>query len=358
MALLKIENIHHRYDDTEVVRGVSLDLEAGEFLCLLGPSGCGKTTLLRLGAGLERVQRGRVTIADEIVGEGSGVHVPPEARRVGLMFQDFALFPHLNVRQNILFGVRAKSEQRQAWLDDTAARMDIAELMDAYPGTLSGGQQQRVALARALAPSPRVLLLDEPFSGLDFTRRAEVREQTQSLLEDTRIATLMVTHDPEEAMFMADRILVMDEGQIVQAGTPEETYFHPASAYVATLFGPVNRLEGRVADGRVETALGVFPATGLGNGTAAQVMIRPETLIVEQGVNGQGLSARIVNARLLGNAIHLRLTAENGSAGVLDLQARVPGAHPPTMGSRVTVHMVEPDKAFVFPVGVDAWRQL
>ncbi len=350
MALLKIEDIHHRYDGPEVVRGVSLDLAAGEFLCLLGPSGCGKTTLLRLGAGLERVQRGRVTIADEIVGDGSGVHVPPEARRVGLMFQDFALFPHLTVRQNILFGVRDNGSRRQAWLDDMAARMGIAELMDAYPHTLSGGQQQRVALARALAPSPRVLLLDEPFSGLDFTRRAEVREQTQVLLKDTQIATLMVTHDPEEAMFMADRILVMDEGRIVQAGTPEETYFHPASAYVATLFGPVNRLEGRVADGRVETALGVFPAAGLGNGSTAQVMIRPEALVVQSEVNGHGLTARVVNARLLGNAIHLRLAAENGSAGGLDLQARVPGAHLPATGSTVTVNVVEADKAFVFPV--------
>ncbi len=350
MALLEIEDIHHRYDEPEVVRGVSLDLHAGEFLCLLGPSGCGKTTLLRLAAGLERVQRGWVTIGGQIVGDGSGVHVPPEARRVGLMFQDFALFPHLTVRRNILFGVRNKGNELRAWIKDTASRMGIAELMDVYPHTLSGGQQQRVALARALAPSPRALLLDEPFSGLDFTRRAEVREQTQALLQDTGIATLMVTHDPEEAMFMADRVLVMDEGRIVQAGTPEQTYFHPASAYVATLFGPVNRLEGRVTKARVETALGTFPATGFGDGITAQVLIRPEALVLESGVNGHGLAARVVNARFLGNAVHLRLVADNGSAAALELQARVPGAHLPERGSTVTVNVVEADKAFVFPV--------
>ncbi len=349
MALLELQDIRHRFDGPEIVRGVSVDLHAGEFLCLLGPSGCGKTTLLRLAAGLERVQHGRVTIAGEIVGDGLGTHVLPEARRVGLMFQDFALFPHLTVRRNILFGVRDKSPERRALINETAARMGIAELMDAYPHTLSGGQQQRVALARALAPNPRALLLDEPFSGLDVTRRAEIREQTQALLQDTGIATLMVTHDPEEAMFMADRILVMNEGRIVQAGTPEETYFHPASAYVATLFGPVNRLVARVAGGRVETPLGIFPAAGLDEGTAAQVMVRPEALALEPGLNGLGLTARVVNARLLGNATHLRLAAESGSAGTLQLQARVTGALLPERGSAVTVSVVEADKAFVFP---------
>ena len=350
MALLRLQDIHHRFDGPEVVRGVSLELHAGEFLCLLGPSGCGKTTLLRLAAGLEQVQRGRVSIAGEIVGDDSGVHVPPEARRVGLMFQDFALFPHLNVRQNILFGVRGRRRDRRDWVEKTDALIGIANLLDAYPHTLSGGQQQRVALARALAPSPRALLLDEPFSGLDVTRRAEIREQTQTLLQDTGIATLMVTHDPEEAMFMADRILVMDDGRIVQAGTPEETYFHPASAYVATLFGPVNRLAARVAGGRVETVLGTFPAAGLDEGAAAQVMVRPEALVLAPGVNGHGIAAKVVNARLLGNAVHLRLAAKNGSGETLDLQARVSCTLLPERGSTVTVGVAAADKAFVFPL--------
>lgn len=350
IALMAIEDIHHRFDGPPVVRGVNFELDAGELLCLLGPSGCGKTTLLRLAAGLEHVQRGRVTIGGEVVGDESGVHVPPEARRVGLMFQDFALFPHLSVRQNILFGVRDSNAERRAWIDETAARMGIGDLLEAYPHTLSGGQQQRVALARALAPGPRALLLDEPFSGLDVTLRAEVREQTQVLLKDTGIASLMVTHDPEEAMFMADRILVMKDGRIVQAGTPEETYFHPASAFVATLFGPVNRLVGRVSGGRVETPLGTFDATGLSDGANAQVMIRPEGLALHNGANQHRLAARVVNARLLGDAIHLRLLADSGAAEPLALLARIYGDHLPERGSTVRLNPVEANKAFVFPL--------
>ena len=344
-----MEDLHHRFNGPEVVRGVSLDLNAGELVCLLGPSGCGKTTLLRLAAGLERVQQGRISIGGEIVGDGSGVQVPPESRRVGLMFQDFALFPHLTVRRNILFGVTRMGRERDAWIHDTAARMGIAELMDAYPHTLSGGQQQRVALVRALAPGPRVLLLDEPFSGLDVTLRAEVREQTLSLLQDLNVAALMVTHDPEEAMFMADRILVMDEGRIVQAGTPEETYFHPTSTFVATLFGPANRLQGRVVDGMVETALGTFPATGLNEGVMAQVLIRPEALELASERNLQGLAAKVVNARLLGDAIHLRLAVDSDSASMPDLQARVSGERMPQPGILVTVRVADAGKAFVFP---------
>ncbi len=349
MALLEIEDIYHRFDALEVLRGVSLGLHTHELICLLGSSGCGKTTLLRLAAGLERAQQGRVRIADEMVSEGSGLHLAPEQRRVGLMFQDFALFPHLTVGENILFGVRKQDRARRGWVDDTADRMGIGDLMDVYPHTLSGGQQQRVALMRALAPGPRVLLLDEPFSGLDVTRRAEVREQTQGLLRETGIATLMVTHDPEEAMFMADRILVMEAGRILQAGTPTETYFHPASAYVARLFGPVNRLEGGVAGGRVETPLGSFAAPGIGEGSGAQVMIRPEGLLVGSTVKGDGRAARVIDARLLGHASHLRLAVETGSAEALELQARVPGAMLPEQG-RIVCLAVDADKAFVFPV--------
>jgi len=348
MTLLKMENIHHRFEGPEVVCGVDIDLAAGEFLCLLGPSGCGKTTLLRLAAGLEQVQRGRVTIADRIAGDAGGIHLPPEARQVGLMFQDYALFPHLTVRENIRFGVRENSAERRAWINSTVERMGIGALLDAYPHTLSGGQQQRAALVRALAPSPRVLLLDEPFSGLDAARRIEVREQTQELLQDTGIAAVMVTHDPEEAMFMADRILVMNEGRIVQAGTPSETYYHPGSAYVAALFGPVNRLQGRVAQGRLETALGTFPADALDEGASAQIMIRPEGIRVQAAEEHGAVGAKVVNARLLGSASHLHLVVENSSADGVDLQARIPGAFLPERGETIRIG-VQPDQAFVFP---------
>ncbi len=348
MALLEIEEIRHRFDGLDVVRGVTLHLDAGEILCLLGPSGCGKTTLLRLTAGLEPVQHGCVRIAGDLVGAGSGVQVPPEARRIGFMFQDFALFPHLSVRQNIFFGVARGDAARRAWVEEAATRVGIDTIMGAYPHTLSGGQQQRVALLRALAPGPRLLLLDEPFSGLDVTRRAAVREHVQELLQETGIATLMVTHDPEEAMFMADRILVMDGGRIVQAGTPEEVYSHPATSYVAGLFGSVNRLEGRVQDGHVATLIGTFPAPGLHGGARAEVIIRPEGLVLEADAQGPRLVARVVDARLLGDAIHVRLLAQTSSGDKLELQARIRGGPVPPRGSQVGVGVADPDKAFVF----------
>ncbi len=348
MTLLNMDHVRHRFNGPEVVRGVSLALHAGEFLCLLGPSGCGKTTLLRLAAGLEQVQQGTISLANQIVGDANGCHVPPEKRRVGLMFQDFALFPHLTVRQNICFGVTKMTPECDQWIKQTTERMGIAELMGAYPHTLSGGQQQRVALVRALAPNPRALLLDEPFSGLDVTRRASVREETLALVQDTGIAAMMVTHDPEEAMFMSDRILVMHEGLIVQAGSPAETYFTPANAYVAGLFGPVNRLYHTVAQRKVETPLGVFAADGMADGDQAEILIRPEGILIEKNQSQTGCSVKVLNARLLGNASHLRLAAECGSAGVIEIQARVPGVFLPDRGHYVNIR-VDTEKAFVFP---------
>jgi iron(III) transport system ATP-binding protein len=345
MTLLKIDNVRHRFDGPEVVRDVSFELHPGEFLCLLGPSGCGKTTLLRLAAGLEHVQQGVVSLGDQVVGDGQGKHVPPEKRHVGLMFQDFALFPHLTVRQNIAFGIKKMTDKCRGWIQQTAERMGIAELMDVYPHTLSGGQQQRVALVRALAPNPQALLLDEPFSGLDITRRAQVREETLALVQDTGTAALMVTHDPEEAMFMADRILVMHEGRIVQAGTPAETYFSPANAYVAGLFGPVNRIQGKVKNGVVKTALAEFAAKNLADGAEVEILIRPEGVIVQH--SGKGCAAKVVNARLLGNGSHLRLAAECRATDSMGLQARVPGVFLPERGNEVQVS-VDPAHAFVF----------
>lgn len=347
-TLLKMDNVRHRFDGPEVVRGVSLELHAGEFLCLLGPSGCGKTTLLRLAAGLEHIQQGVVQLGGQTVGDAKGRHVPPELRRVGLMFQDFALFPHLTVRQNICFGVKKMTRECRAWINQTAERMGIADLMAAYPHTLSGGQQQRVALVRALAPEPRALLLDEPFSGLDVTRRALVREETLALVQDTGIAAMMVTHDPEEAMFMADRILVMHEGRIVQAGSPAETYFSPANAYVAGLFGPVNRLCHTVRDGVVKTPLGNFVAAGMPDGAQVEILIRPEGVLINNDDSTPGCNAKVLSARLLGHVSHLRLVAECGSADGLGIQARVPGAFLPERGSHVRIR-VDQEKAFVFP---------
>lgn len=371
MSGLHINNLSHAFDGVAVVRGVSVFVAPGEVVCLLGPSGCGKTTLLRVAAGLERLQRGQVHIAENIVADAaSGIDLPPEKRGIGLMFQDYALFPHLNVRDNIHFGVGADTAERHQWVDQALKLMDLEHHAESFPHTLSGGQQQRVALLRALAPKPRVLFLDEPFSGLDINRRAQVRKQTLDILKQSGVATLMVTHDPEEAMFMADRILVMKDGRVVQDGTPVETYFEPADPFVAGFFGPVNELRGAVANGQVATPLGSFDAGALADGTQALVLIRPEGLrLAAAGGKPAGnpgdapckpappsplghaindtATFEVITARPLGGA-SLVSFAVPGTAGPLSIEARVPGVFLPAAGSRVSAS-VNANEAHVFP---------
>ncbi|MFC1491349.1 ABC transporter ATP-binding protein [Nitrospinota bacterium] len=288
MSGLLLENIFHAFGDTQVIRGVSAEVQSGEFVCLLGPSGCGKTTLLRLAAGLEPLQRGRIAIGGDIVADPeSGASVPPERRGTGLMFQDFALFPHMSVFGNITFGVPNPSIDQRDLIRSSMNDMGISDLADAYPHMLSGGQQQRVALLRALAPQPRVLLLDEPFSGLDVNLRMQIREETLALLKKTEVATLMVTHDPQEALFMADRILVMNGGRIAQVGTPREIYQFPATEFIARFVGQTNILPGIILDSgydEVMTSIGPIPCLsmrGLDFGTDAFISIRPESFALD-----------------------------------------------------------------------------
>ncbi len=348
MRGLRVEYVSHTYGEVEILKDLSLSVEPGQLNCLVGPSGCGKTTLLRLAAGLEAVQRGRITIDDTRVAEGgTASHVPPERRGVGLMFQDYALFPHLSVAENITFGLNGGMAAEPGWLGEAIDRMGLKPHLDSYPHMLSGGQQQRVALVRALAPSPRVILLDEPFSGLDASLRAQIREETRNLLRDLGMATLMVTHDPEEAMSMADRILVMRDGQIVQSGDPFETYMHPVDAYVAKLFGPVNRLRGVVENANVETPLATFEAAGLPEGTPVEVLIRPEGLrVVPAGPCQPGeADGEVISARLLGRSSHLRVAVSYADGAKIPLEAWIPGVMLPMPGAAVNIE-------------IDAWQAM
>ncbi len=359
MSGLHMRAISHAYGSHKVLSGVSVFVVPGELVCLLGPSGCGKTTLLRLAAGLEHLQTGQIEIAGRVVADGSrSGQLPPEQRGVGLMFQDYALFPHLNVRDNVAFGLDpAKGGRRSAWIEDALTTMGLTAYADAYPHTLSGGQQQRVALVRALAPGPQILLLDEPFSGLDVTRRAQIRSETLDLVKQTGVATMMVTHDPEEAMFMADRIMVMNAGRIVQDGTPVELYFQPSDAFVAELFGPVNRIAGKAKSGRVETPLGSFEVQGLSDHSAVEVMIRPEGLrLALDGddpvpmpgdpmilVNADSMPT-VITARPLGRSSYVVLQFDHGQI----VEARVPGVFLPPAGTRVRI-AVNPRQVHIFP---------
>ena len=309
---LYVDHLCHAYGSRQVVEDVVFGLAAGEVHCLVGPSGCGKTTILRLIAGLEPLQGGRVVIDREVVAE-PGRSIPTENRRIGLMFQDFALFPHLRIVDNVAFGlVGLDRVERRRRATDLLAQLDLSGHVDAYPHMLSGGEQQRVALARALAPSPRLMLLDEPFSSLDATLREQVRDDTVALLRAEGTPVLMVTHDAEEAVRVADRIHVMLEGRILQSGTPAELYSHPASPFVAGFFGPPNRFKGWVLAGEVSTPLGPMKADGLADGTAVDVLIRPEGLHPTKQLNGSSPRFDVHRIRDLGTNRVLELKLSDG----------------------------------------------
>ncbi len=365
-AGLELTDIHHAYDGTPVVRDFALAVAPGEVVCLLGPSGCGKTTILRLVAGLEPLQRGRIVIAGRVVGT-PGRDLPPEARGVGFVFQDMALFPHLDIAGNVGFGLRKTAAgDKRARIDAMLSRVHLDGYVHAWPHQLSGGQQQRVALARALAPSPRAILLDEPFSGLDTRLRSAVRDEALHLLKSDKVTALVVTHDPEEAMFMADRIAVMRDGRIEQVGAPADIYTQPASEFVAEFMGEVNRIDSVARDVGVPTPFGPLPVNGHAPGTAVHVLIRPEALKVagaEQGIVAAApigaLPARVLASRLLGRTswVHVCLqtdpTHRHDSPGGAEEHShwhvRVPGQFLPAEGTELRISL-DPRQAFVFPV--------
>ncbi len=343
-ARLSYEHVTHSYQDVEAVSDVSLELAPGEIMCLLGPSGCGKTTLLRIAAGLERPQAGRVLLDGEPVTDERRF-VPPERRGVGLMFQDYALFPHLTILENVAFGLKGMARQAAATEAHNALRrVGLDAFAEAYPHELSGGEQQRVALARAIVPRPGVLLMDEPFSGLDQRLRDSVRDETLALLKETRSSALLVTHDPVEAMRMADRIALMRRGRLVQLGTPEALYRQPTDADAARFFSDFNELEARVQRGAVMTPLGRFSApAGLESGAEVLVLIRPQGIRLTAAREGH--AGYVTNVRFLGDASLVTLLLEGMEEPVT---ARMRGAKIPAAGETVSV-TVEREHVFVFP---------
>ena len=338
---LVLESLRHAYGRIKAVRDVSLAVGKGELVALLGPSGCGKSTVLRLAAGLEPLQAGRIDIDEQTVATPQG-GLPPEQRSVGLMFQDFALFPHLSVLDNVAFGLtELPRQERLATARALLERLGVAELAPSYPHRLSGGEQQRVALARALAPKPKVMLLDEPFSGLDVVLRDRVRETSAAVLHESGTPTLMVTHDPEEAMLLADRVALMRDGLIVQEGPPDVLYREPVDAFCAAFLGDVNRYEVMVQGGHVDTALGRFTATGMQDGEMAAVLIRPEALTFD---GADGIVARVHAVHSLGRSARVELAIGDGGAA----RARVPWHELPSVGADVFI-MVNSAMVFVFP---------
>ncbi len=349
---LVLKNITRVFAQQSVVDGLSLTLEAGQVTCLLGPSGCGKSTTLRIAAGVDRQDAGQVLLDGRVISDDH-IHMPPEKRFIGLMFQDFALFPHLNVLENVAFGLKGGDKLRRAGA--MLARVGLEPYAQKYPHMLSGGEQQRVALARALAPKPDVMLMDEPFSGLDNRLRDGIRDETLRILKEEGAAVLLVTHEPEEAMRMADQIALMRDGKIIQIGAPYNIYNSPKDRAAAAFFSDVNIIYGVVKDAQTETPFGMFFTPGLHDGTDVEIIIRPQHLKIdfdrsghganptpENGVPARGLVKR---ARFLGNESLVELVMDyDGSC----LTATIPGVFLPKTDTPLWLSMRR-DRCFVFP---------
>jgi iron(III) transport system ATP-binding protein len=279
--VIRIDRVSKHYggDTIAAVEDISFSVEQGEILVLLGPSGCGKTTTLRLIAGFEAPDGGRIEIAGRTVA-CDNIFLPPEQRGVGMVFQDYALFPHLTVQENVAFGLRhVSAEQQRSRIAEALDLVGLSTLQRRYPYELSGGQQQRVALARALAPSPQVVLLDEPFSNLDADMRAQVREDVHSILHQAGTTAIFVTHDQEEAFVIADRVGVLNRGCLEQLDHPEAIYHTPATRFIAGFVGSADFVPGLVQGERITTELGTFPnQQGLSVGRAVELMIRPDDI--------------------------------------------------------------------------------
>ncbi len=323
---VELDSVSRSFGATRAVAGVSLAVRTGELFAVLGPSGCGKSTLLRLIAGFERPDGGTVAVSGEAVA-GPRRWIAPERRRVGMVFQEDALFPHLSVEGNVGFGVRGGGRSAARREERSAARRAL-ELVglhhkgDRYPHELSGGERQRVALARALATRPSVVLLDEPFSSLDAPLRASLRREVELILRDAEATALLVTHDQEEALSLADRVAVMRDGELTQVGPPEEVYARPADRWTAGFLGEVNVLAGLARGDRVETELGRFDlapaeyAQPASAGGSVHMAVRPEQLELRADELG---NAEVIDREFRGHDVLYRLRHEGGRTVLVQL---------------------------------------
>ena len=328
--MIRLDGVTKRFGQVAAVDETSFCVERGQIVALLGPSGCGKTTLLRLVAGFERPDVGTVEVAGRAV-SGRGSWVAPEKRRVGMVFQDYALFPHLTVAANVGFGLPRGT--RTGRVPELLAIVGLDALGARYPHQLSGGQQQRVALARALAPAPELVLLDEPWSNVDPSLRESLRAEVTEIIRPLGVTVVLVTHDREEAFSVADRIALMRDGQVVQEGTPEDLYFAPSSRWAAAFVGAGNVLTGRVAAGLVETPIGAFPANGASTALAADVLVRPELLELEPDPAGAG---EVVAREFRGHDVFYRVLLDG-----VELVSHRPSTEFVPLGSRVSIRLHE-----------------
>jgi len=339
---LTVQGLYKSFGPHPVLAGLELTVPAGSLTAILGPSGSGKTTLLRVLAGFEQADAGTVQIGPWVV-DGPGKHVPPEKRRIGYVPQEGSLFPHLTVAANVGFGLPARA-RRSARAGELLEAVGLAGLGKRYPHQLSGGQQQRVALARALAIEPALILLDEPFAALDAHLRASVRADVQSIFRGAGTTAILVTHDQDEALSMADRVAVLRGGRIAQCAAPQDLYIRPADPALAEFIGDANLLDGQLTGGGVRTIFGELPLAGGGELGPGQVtvLVRPEQLEVRElaggnGASDSGITGRVVACEYYGHDAVLRVQP-GASAGVPEIIVRTAGGPSLPPGADVLVH--------------------
>ncbi|MEL6841403.1 MAG: ABC transporter ATP-binding protein [Pseudomonadota bacterium] len=349
---LEIKDIVKDFGGRRVVDHVDLTVMPGQVTCLLGPSGCGKSTTLRIIAGVEKQDSGTIHVDGKLVCD-TVFRLPPESRSIGLMFQDFALFPHLTVGQNVAFGLKGKDSGTR--VETLLKKVGMLSHINDYPHQLSGGEQQRVALARSLAPKPQIMLMDEPFSGLDDRLRDDIRDETLEVLKSEGTAVLLVTHEPGEAMRMADEIALMRDGRIVQQGAPYNIYNAPVDLEASAFFSDINVIRSKVQGALTDTPFGQFLAPGVPDDTEVDIVIRPQHLKIDFDRGGRGpnptpqdgTAARgvVQRARFMGasSLVEFRMDYD-GSI----LKALVPSVFLPKPDTALWL-MIRRDRCFVFP---------
>jgi iron(III) transport system ATP-binding protein len=356
---LEIKNLNRSFGGRIVVDNVSLTIQPGQVTCLLGPSGCGKSTTLRMIAGVEMQDSGKIFVDGSLICD-TIFHIPPERREIGFMFQDFALFPHLSVAGNVAYGLSGPKDKRRARVEEMLERVHMRLFIDMFPHQLSGGEQQRIALARALAPRPRIMLMDEPFSGLDNRLRDGIRDETLAILKQEDTAVLLVTHEPDEAMRMADEIALMRDGKIVQRGAPYNVYTRPVDRDSVAFFSDANRFRTEVEGALAMTPFGRFLAPGLPDGTSVDIVFRPQYVRIDfdragvgpsaTAAEGTAAKAEVIRARFMGNESLVEFCLSHGGAV---MKVTVPGVFLPQAGTIMWLR-IRRDKCFVFPAEIEA----
>jgi len=347
MLAVQIQNLSHFINNNSVLKDVSLELEKDKIACILGPSGCGKTTLLKLIAGLDRVQSGKIFLNDQLVSSSTS-HLKTENRKIGFLFQDYALFPHLTVKKNLQFAIKNKKTSHN--ISEIMEVIKLSASLNKYPHELSGGEQQRVALARSIIARPNLLLLDEPFSSLDLNLKEEVRDDTLHLLQKSNISVLVVTHDPFEAMFISNKIYIMKkEGEIIQSGSPKDLYNKPVSSYVANFFGETNKFNGIVKNCKVKTPVGTIDTPKDLESTKVEIYIRPEAInLSEEKTPVNGIKGTVMASKLMGTYSFVHLSVLNENNEVVHVHSHMPPSFLPSQSSAVGIE-IDRKQTFIFP---------